>query len=61
MSTQMCVNCGENPAVPGDGKTLPLCSSCGPRAGSSRGVTMTPPKPKPGLDDVVQASGVEPE
>ena len=46
----MCLNCGERPAVNAPGsKTVPLCLVCGPKAGGSRGVTMTPkqdPKPK---------------
>jgi hypothetical protein len=43
----MCLNCGERPAVTAKGaKTLPLCSECKAQAGSSRGVKMTPPKPK---------------
>ena len=43
----MCLNCGERPAVQNkDSKTVPLCEVCAPKAGSSRGVKMTPPKPK---------------
>ncbi len=44
MSAQMCLNCGERPARPTNGKTVPLCEVCGPKAGSSRGIKMTPPK-----------------
>jgi hypothetical protein len=43
MSNQMCVNCDVRPAVnPPGSKTAPLCVVCGPKAGGSRGVTMTP-------------------
>jgi len=44
---QLCLNCGERPAVtPKDGKTVPLCAVCAPKAGGSRGVKMTPKRPK---------------
>jgi DNA-directed RNA polymerase subunit RPC12/RpoP len=50
MSRQMCLNCGEKPAVPQPGgKTAPLCAECGSKISGSRGVKMTPketPKPK---------------
>lgn len=47
MSKQMCLNCGERPAVaPKDGSTVALCGVCAPKAGSSRGVKMTPKKPR---------------
>jgi hypothetical protein len=43
MSNQMCLNCGERPAVNAPGsKTVPLCLVCAPKAGGSRGVTMIP-------------------
>ncbi len=44
MSAQMCLNCGERPAASKGGKTVPLCTECAAKAGSSRGVKMTPPK-----------------
>jgi len=45
MSTQMCLNCGERPALEAKGKkTVPLCGECAAKAGGSRGVKMTPPK-----------------
>jgi hypothetical protein len=49
---QMCLNCGERPALPKNGKTVPLCSVCAPKAGSPRGVNMSAPK-KPKLKLVV--------
>jgi hypothetical protein len=43
----MCLNCGEHPAETTKGsKTVPLCAGCKAKAGNSRGVKMTPPKPK---------------
>lgn len=48
MSAQICLNCGERPALPKNGKTVPLCEVCAPMAGNSRGVKMTTPK-KPKL------------
>lgn len=46
MSKQMCLNCGERPAVaPKDGSTVALCGLCAPKASGSRGVKMTPKKP----------------
>jgi hypothetical protein len=42
MSAQMCLNCGERPAVTKTGKTVPLCEECASKAGGSRGVKMAP-------------------
>jgi hypothetical protein len=49
MSAQMCLNCGERPAISSGGKTVPLCAVCTPKAGNSRGVKMTAPKKPPKL------------
>jgi hypothetical protein len=47
MTTQLCLNCGERPAVASHGgKTAPLCEVCSPKAGASRGVKMAPKKPR---------------
>jgi hypothetical protein len=50
MSKQMCLNCGEKPAVPQPGgKTVPLCAECASKTTGSRGVKMAPkaaPKPR---------------
>lgn len=44
--TQMCLNCGENPAVPGGG-TVPLCAGCKSQVNDKRGVKFSnPPKPE---------------
>ncbi len=47
--SELCVNCGERPAVPGKA-TVALCSVCkGLASGKERGVKMTAPKaPKSG-------------
>ncbi len=38
----MCVNCGQNPALPGK-KTVPLCAKCQSLAsGKERGVKVSP-------------------
>jgi len=40
--SEMCVNCGENPAEPGDA-TVALCAGCKALAqGKERGVKMAP-------------------
>ena len=47
MDTQLCMNCGENPAEPGKG-TVALCTACKALAkGKERGVKMTPKTDKP--------------
>jgi hypothetical protein len=45
---QMCLACGQKPAVPNSGKTVPLCADCAALAkGKGRGVEFQKDKPRP--------------